>query len=43
MLDTEIRKLVARKKWDELINSDQVRHITLNHFNLIKSGDYENF
>lgn len=24
MLDAEIRKLVARKKWDELINSDQL-------------------
>lgn len=38
MLDAEIRKLVARKKWDELINSDQVRHINLNYFNLIRDS-----
>lgn len=25
MLDEEVRKLVALKKWDELMNNDQVR------------------
>lgn len=25
MVDAEVRKLVAQKRWDELINSDQVR------------------
>ena len=24
MLDTEVRELVAKKKWGELLNSDQV-------------------
>lgn len=26
MADAEVRKLVANKQWDELLNSDQVSH-----------------
>lgn len=28
MLDSEVRKLVAKKQWDELLNNDEVRLIT---------------
>lgn len=36
MADAEVRKLVANKKWDELLNSDQVsQYLTLSSFHFM--------
>lgn len=32
MADSEVRKLVAQKRWDELKNSDQVRFLIMFSF-----------